>query len=120
MRGPFKCFENALIHAQHVAAEKGVDVKIKHQDIVITKWFIKWEEPPPQPKESANEAAELGEGDEGWLPFDEAGSLLDHCPDPVRALMDYEQEEVRRESYDGSPFGVEEYARSEDSGWYED
>lgn len=120
IKGPYKNFENALINAQLLAAEKGVDVKIRHQDVVVTKWFIDWEEPPPQAQSLDNEEADSGDDEDHWPPDDEAGSFLDHCPDSVSALMEYEQEEIRRESYDGSPFGVEDYARSEDSGWYED
>ena len=67
-RGPFTSFENALINAQLIAAEKGIDVKIEHQDVVTTKWFIDWEEPSPQPHIQDNEDKETDVNDDDeWL-----------------------------------------------------
>lgn len=121
MRGPFKSFENALANAQLLASEKGVDVKIRHQDAMVTNWFLDWDEPPPRPQIEEDDGLEAkGIHDDHWPPYDDGGFFHNYDPDPVAALIEYEQEEIRRESYDGSPFGVEEYARAEDSGWYDD
>lgn len=58
-RGPFTSFENAMANARLIAAEKGIDVNIKHEDVVTTQWFIDWEEPSLQSKNRDSTAEEF-------------------------------------------------------------
>jgi hypothetical protein len=98
--GPFKSFESALTNARLLAAEKGVDVKIRHREVVITQWFIDWEEPHPRHHNQYSEDTYSDNDDDpSWPPFDDGGFFTDPGPNPVADLIEYEQEEIRKESY---------------------
>lgn len=64
MRGPFDSFKTALMNARRVSKERGVNVKVKHQDSGTTQWFIDW-------VEATTDAPEDEYFDEGCAPYDD-------------------------------------------------
>lgn len=113
MKGPFNSFQEALSCARTVSAKESVDVELRHQDTVETKWFIDWKEPEAK----AEPDIDLGDDHD---PYDDPDLYKYAECDSDAQLYEYEMEEARMERWGGSSLDAHDYARIEESGWFED